>query len=108
MSWRDRARPIIAKVLADTKGQDEKAIKVALFNAYPFGPREYHPYKVWLDEIRRQRKLRRTKPLSKADRERIAAYEAATGKKWPTSGDLFGEKLSSEQGSGLSSHTEAR
>ena len=89
MSWRDRARPIIAKVLAETKGQDEKAIKAALFDAYPFGPREYHPYKIWLDEIKRQRKLPRPKPLSKAGKKRIADYEKATGKKWPVTADLF-------------------
>lgn len=55
-SWRDSARPIIAKALADTAGQDEKAIKQALFDAYPFGERSMHPYKVWLSEIKRQRR----------------------------------------------------
>ena len=54
-SWRDRARPIIEKVLQETKGKDEKEIRQALRDAYPFGMREYHPYKIWCDEIRRQR-----------------------------------------------------
>ena len=55
MTWRARATPIIRDVLARTAGQPEKAIKRALVDAYPFGPREHHPYKIWLDEIRRQR-----------------------------------------------------
>lgn len=60
-SWRDIARPIVAGVLRDTVGQTEKEIRAALFAAYPFGERRYHPYKIWLDEIRRQRKLKATK-----------------------------------------------
>lgn len=54
-SWREIARPIIAQVLADTKGQPEQAIRKALKDAYPFGARMWHPYKVWLNEIKRQR-----------------------------------------------------
>lgn len=58
-TWRDTARPIITKVLQETNGQDEKVIKKALYNAYPFGERRYHPYKVWLDEIRVQQHKRK-------------------------------------------------
>lgn len=58
MAWRDYARPIIQQVLKETKGQDEKAIRKALKEAYPFGERAYHPYKIWLDEIKVQRGLR--------------------------------------------------
>ena len=53
--WRNKAAPIIARVLVQTKGQGEDAIAKALYDAYPFGERRYHPYKVWLDEIRKQR-----------------------------------------------------
>lgn len=56
MTWREHAAPIIARVLRQTVGQDEKAIRRALHDAYPFGRREHWPYKVWLDEVRRQRK----------------------------------------------------
>jgi hypothetical protein len=56
MSWRDAARPIIARVLTETEGLPEKDIRKQLFDAYPFGMRKYHPYKTWLDEISRQRK----------------------------------------------------
>lgn len=51
--WRNRARPIIARVIAE-HGHDERALRKALHAAYPFGPRENHPYKIWLDEIKRQ------------------------------------------------------
>ena len=62
VSWRDKARPIIARVLRETRGQDEGAIRKALRDAYPFGPREHWPYKVWLDEIKRQRGLKPQRP----------------------------------------------
>ncbi len=60
MSWRDKARPIIGTILRDLAGADEAEIKKALRDAYPFGERRYHPYKIWLDEIRLQRGLRKT------------------------------------------------
>ena len=54
MTWREHARPIIAKVLADNKDKTEKEIKKALQNAYPYGERARHPYKIWCDEIKVQ------------------------------------------------------
>jgi len=54
MSWRDYARPIIARVIADTGRDDEKALRKALRDAYPFGERRYHPYKIWCSEVKRQ------------------------------------------------------
>lgn len=53
-TWRDSARPIIQQVLKENRGKDEKEIKKALREAYPFGERRYHPYKIWLDEIKVQ------------------------------------------------------
>ena len=58
MSWREHASPIIARVLAETQGQDEKQIRKALRDAYPYGERKYHPYKIWCDEVKRQRGLK--------------------------------------------------
>jgi hypothetical protein len=49
--WREKCRTIIARVIAENKGADEQQIRKALSDAYPFGERKYHPYKVWLDEI---------------------------------------------------------
>lgn len=60
-TWRERAAPIIAKVLEETKGQDESTIKKALFDVYPFTVRQYYPYTVWLDEIKVQRGLKTAK-----------------------------------------------
>ena len=60
--WRRLAAPIIARVLAENTGKPEREVRAALRSAYPFGPREHHPYKIWLDEIRVQtgrRKLTR-------------------------------------------------
>ena len=54
-TWRNLAAPIVADVLAATTGQSEKEIRAALRKAYPFGAKRQHPYKVWLDEIKRQR-----------------------------------------------------
>ena len=53
---------MIAAALAETAGQDEKAIKRALFDAYPFAARQYWPYAVWLNEIKIQRGLKPAKP----------------------------------------------
>ena len=57
-TWRQIAAPIIHQVLEDTKGLPEKEIKKALREAYPFGQRAMHPYKIWLDEIKKQRGLK--------------------------------------------------
>lgn len=65
MTWRDHAYPIIRRVLSETRGKSEAEIKKALREAYPFGQREYHPYRIWCDEIRRQRGLKPTKPVTK-------------------------------------------
>ena len=60
-TWRDHCAPIIAKVLADNKGLTEKEIKKALRDAYPYGERAMHPYKIWCDEIQKQRGLKKRK-----------------------------------------------
>jgi hypothetical protein len=49
--WRNAARPIIAQVLADNAGADERAIRKALRAAYPFGSYSMHPLKIWRSEI---------------------------------------------------------
>lgn len=54
MSWRDHARIVIQKILEDNKGMPDIVVKRALREAYPFGARMYHPYKIWLDEIKVQ------------------------------------------------------
>jgi hypothetical protein len=54
MTWRDRCRPIIAEVIRRVGTEDDRALRRELRNAFPFGVRNYHPYKIWLDEIRVQ------------------------------------------------------
>ena len=76
MTWRDHARPIIARVLRETYGRDEKHIHAALLAAYPFGERKYHPYKIWLSEIRRQRHPEQKKPPRFVKAGTAAAIEA--------------------------------
>lgn len=58
-TWRSIARDVVAEVLLRTFGQAEALITEELRKAYPFGPRRHHPYKVWLDEVQRQRFQRR-------------------------------------------------
>lgn len=64
MTWREDCRPIIAKVLADNKGKTEKELKKLLQNAYPYGERARHPYKIWCDEIKCQRGLKKSKYIT--------------------------------------------
>ena len=52
--WRDRAAPIIAEVIASVGRDDERALRKALAESYPWGEKRMHPYKIWRDEIRRQ------------------------------------------------------
>ncbi len=54
MSWRTQAAPIIAKVIAETQGEDLHLLKDRLRKAYPFGPKTNHPYAIWRSEIKRQ------------------------------------------------------
>ncbi len=54
MTCRAVLAPIIAEVIACTGRKDMKALRKALAEAYPYGERANHPYKVWLSEIRRQ------------------------------------------------------
>ena len=56
MTWRKKCAPIIAKVLKEHVFCDEKTISKALHDAYPSRERAMHPYKIWLDETKQQRK----------------------------------------------------
>lgn len=64
--WRDHSKAVIARVLLDTKGKDKQTIRQALYDAYPFGQRAMHPYKIWLDEIKRQRRVHDPVALQRA------------------------------------------
>lgn len=53
-TWRDRARPMVARVLEENRGKPIAEIRAALRAAYPFGTRRHWPYKVWCSEVRLQ------------------------------------------------------
>ncbi len=54
--WRRHCAPIIAKVIRENvaAGGDENTLAKRLREAYPYGVKEHHPYKIWRDEIRKQ------------------------------------------------------
>ena len=71
MTWRDQSRPIIAAVIANHPSADTNSLRKALRAAYPWGPKENHPYKIWCDEVRVQlglkpKKERAAKPKAPA------------------------------------------
>ena len=54
-SWRDRAYEVAYRAYLEGKAQglEGAQLKKHIGKAYPFGPRQYHPYKVWLDVVKR-------------------------------------------------------
>lgn len=53
--WREQVRPIIQKVIRlFAPLNDEKLLRRKLREAYPFEMRKYHPYKIWLSEVKAQ------------------------------------------------------
>lgn len=54
-TWRDIARAVIQQALieAEAQGLDAEATRKHANAAYPFGQRAYHPYKIWLSEMKR-------------------------------------------------------
>lgn len=61
MSWRDRYIGLIAAVISANANCSLADKRKALRAAFPDGPREYHPYKIWLDECRFQLGLKKIK-----------------------------------------------
>ena len=63
-SWRDRAREEIRKLIEQGKslGIEGPALERFVRSQYPFGLREHHPYKIWLDEMRRHFPKPKTAP----------------------------------------------
>lgn len=53
-TWRSIAAPIIAEVIRTVGRDDPKALRRALREAYPWGVRDMHPYRIWCNEIHRQ------------------------------------------------------
>lgn len=78
--WRVIAGVTISFALAqmpDDKRWDEKEQRKAVNAAYPFGERRFHPYKVWLSEVKR-----RLGPMYRGRRvrtEQRGLFEVANG-----------------------------
>ncbi len=53
-TYREVSAPIVREVVRRVGLADRKALRKALRDAYPFGAREYWPYKAWLIEIKAQ------------------------------------------------------
>jgi hypothetical protein len=88
--WRNSATPIIARVIAEHKGESESEIRMALRAAYPFGERKHHPYKIWLDECAVQ--LGKKLP---PDRRGPAAKAKRLADTFALVADLFAEETGS-------------
>ena len=54
ITWRNDCAPIIADFIKRVGTDDRKILRKALLDAYPYGERSRHPYRIWRDEIRRQ------------------------------------------------------
>lgn len=50
-TWRSRAKDVIAEVVKANPGVGGRELRKLLREAYPFGERRYHPYKIWCDEV---------------------------------------------------------
>jgi len=60
-TWRDSCRPFIAEILKENEGCSLAVKRKALKEAYPWGERAHHPYKIWLDECKIQLGLKKVK-----------------------------------------------
>ena len=67
--WRNKAKQVIAAVIRENSGMDAKALRRKISAAYPFGPREYHPYRIWCDEVNVQLGTKKPKPRRTKPRE---------------------------------------
>ena len=65
--WRAHAAAIIRDVIERVGTDDERALRQALRDAYPFGPRANHPYKIWCSEVRFQLGEKRRAALARVD-----------------------------------------
>lgn len=64
-TWRDTARLIIAEVIRNHPEASTKELKVLIREAYPFGARKWHPYKIWCDEVNTQLGIKKKKDKRK-------------------------------------------
>ncbi len=65
-TWRDHAQKVAARAWEDGKasGLEGPALKKFISAQYPFGERAMHPYKIWLDVVKKIMKYGVTPPPS--------------------------------------------
>lgn len=80
-SWRESVAPIIADVLKRCEGQTLSEKRKALREAFPYGERAYHPYKIWLDECRIQLGLKKVRQRKGLPRSLATARQYGKGQK---------------------------
>lgn len=51
--WRDEANKVIRQTLDAWPQATREEMKKLLSEAYPFGARSMHPYKIWLDAVKK-------------------------------------------------------
>lgn len=77
-TWREVAQRVIAEVRRAHPKAAGPELRRLLRDAYPWGPRRYHPYRIWCEEVRRALGLPRKK-TSRSPRVRLQVKaEAAT------------------------------
>lgn len=56
--WRNEASEIIYKIIKENPDKSNKELLKIISKAYPFGERNYHPYKIWLDTVHKAMEIR--------------------------------------------------
>ena len=51
-SWRDHANSVLAALWEQAAEESRAPTKQEIYDAYPYGMREYTPYKVWLEQVK--------------------------------------------------------
>lgn len=51
-TWREAANSILYRVITDHPEADEKQLRKLIRDAYPWGERAYHPYKIWCSAVK--------------------------------------------------------
>lgn len=69
-TWRDDANQTIRVALREGRelGLTGKQLRDFINERYPYGPRKYHPYKIWCSELKQVL----------ADQEKLAAWTGKT------------------------------
>jgi len=59
--WREVANQVIAEIAAENRDLPDKELRTKISEAYPFGERAMHPYKIWLDAVKKYFEFKKKK-----------------------------------------------